>query len=330
MIRIRILAFLCGLLLAAPLALGEPAVEAVSHVAIPVGATRPRRVVLRGARLCAGGRSRRGRGRARACVSAANRSFCGKRGRPVPADPAATICGSSISRSSCPTSTGPTHRAAGRGRRRSPPGRNYAGVEPECRRHPRRVFPRPGPASAGTDPVPARQRRPALAGAGTGCFSASTTPRSPPPTPSAASPSTATGSGCGSPARARTGARSRRGCRACRARMCGSRLLLGAPRGGPGIELLHYLAPRDGSPMPPDTGPDDLWSTAIVLRGAGLPPQSETLRDPDGHTVCLVNVEGGFAVSPGGSLPTSPTPIGLVAEHLGLRPDRLRSFRSEP
>jgi hypothetical protein len=36
MTRIRILAFLCGLLLAAPLALGEPAVDAVSHVAIPV------------------------------------------------------------------------------------------------------------------------------------------------------------------------------------------------------------------------------------------------------------------------------------------------------
>ena len=37
--------------------------------------------------------------------------------------------------------------------------------------------------------------------------------------------------------------------------------------------------------MPPDTSPDDLWSTAIVLRGAGLPPQDETLRDPDGHVI---------------------------------------------
>src|SRR3954447_5348049 len=36
MIRLRILAFVCGLLLAAPLALGGPAVEAVGHVAIPV------------------------------------------------------------------------------------------------------------------------------------------------------------------------------------------------------------------------------------------------------------------------------------------------------
>ena len=30
---------------------------------------------------------------------------------------------------------------------------------------------------------------------------------------------------------------------------------------GPGIELLHYLAPRDGHPTPPDTSPDDLWAT---------------------------------------------------------------------
>ncbi len=54
---------------------------------------------------------------------------------------------------------------------------------------------------------------------------------------------------------------------------------------GPGIELLHYLAPRDGHPMPPDTSPDDLWAEVIVLRGAGLPPQGETLRDPDGHVI---------------------------------------------
>jgi catechol 2,3-dioxygenase-like lactoylglutathione lyase family enzyme len=58
--------------------------------------------------------------------------------------------------------------------------------------------------------------------------------------------------------------------------------------GGPGIELLHYLAPRDGSPMPRNASSDDLWSTAIVLHGTGLPPQSETLRDPDSH---LIRVE---------------------------------------
>jgi catechol 2,3-dioxygenase-like lactoylglutathione lyase family enzyme len=54
---------------------------------------------------------------------------------------------------------------------------------------------------------------------------------------------------------------------------------------GPGIELLHYLAPRDGHPTPPDTSPDDLWAEVIVLRGAGLPPQGKMLRDPDGHVI---------------------------------------------
>jgi catechol 2,3-dioxygenase-like lactoylglutathione lyase family enzyme len=59
---------------------------------------------------------------------------------------------------------------------------------------------------------------------------------------------------------------------------------------GPGIELLHYLAPRDGRLSPPDTSPDDLWSTTIVLRGTDLSPQSKTLRDPDVHAVRLVTV----------------------------------------
>ena len=51
------------------------------------------------------------------------------------------------------------------------------------------------------------------------------------------------------------------------------------------IELLQYLAPRDGRAIPPDTGPDDLWATAIVLRGADPALQGETLRDPDGHLI---------------------------------------------
>ena len=59
---------------------------------------------------------------------------------------------------------------------------------------------------------------------------------------------------------------------------------------GPGIELQHYLAPRDGRLSPPDTSPDDLWSTTIVLRGTDLSPQSKTLRDPDVHAVRLVTV----------------------------------------
>jgi catechol 2,3-dioxygenase-like lactoylglutathione lyase family enzyme len=43
---------------------------------------------------------------------------------------------------------------------------------------------------------------------------------------------------------------------------------LRAPRGGPGIEFLEYLAPRDGRPMPPDTRASDLWYWQINLRAA--------------------------------------------------------------
>jgi catechol 2,3-dioxygenase-like lactoylglutathione lyase family enzyme len=36
---------------------------------------------------------------------------------------------------------------------------------------------------------------------------------------------------------------------------------------GPGVELLEYLAPRTGRPMPADTRANDLWSWRINLRG---------------------------------------------------------------
>jgi hypothetical protein len=41
----------------------------------------------------------------------------------------------------------------------------------------------------------------------------------------------------------------------------GARLRITALRApdGPGVELLEYLAPRDGRPFPPDTRASDLW-----------------------------------------------------------------------
>jgi catechol 2,3-dioxygenase-like lactoylglutathione lyase family enzyme len=90
---------------------------------------------------------------------------------------------------------------------------------------------------------------------------------------------------------------------------------LRAPRGGPGVELLDYLTPRDGRPMPPDVRPNDLvhWQTTLVvadaeaaareLRAAGVPVVSPRtaapgaglglrrgvlVRDPDGHALRLV------------------------------------------
>src|SRR5262249_19559095 len=52
-------------------------------------------------------------------------------------------------------------------------------------------------------------------------------------------------------------------------------------RTGPGVELLHYLMPRGGRPMPTDTTDADLWSEAIVLHAAAGAIAGERLRDPD-------------------------------------------------
>ena len=62
---------------------------------------------------------------------------------------------------------------------------------------------------------------------------------------------------------------------------------------GPGIELLDYLTPRGGRPIPTDTMPDDLWAEEIVLHSAHIPVAGETLRDPDGHALRLVGAQGG-------------------------------------
>ena len=86
---------------------------------------------------------------------------------------------------------------------------------------------------------------------------------------------------------------------------------LRAPGGGPGVEFLEYLAPRDGRAYPADERPSDLvhWQTTVAvpglgalvgrLRQAGSPEvsrpagnpdsgQGVLFRDPDGHTVRLV------------------------------------------
>ena len=98
----------------------------------------------------------------------------------------------------------------------------------------------------------------------------------------------------------------------------GARLRITALRApsGPGIELLEYLAPRDGRPMPPDAKANDLlhWQTRLVTgdaaaaalaarvakaafvspgvivipdRGLGF-GRGFLVRDPDGHALEIV------------------------------------------
>jgi catechol 2,3-dioxygenase-like lactoylglutathione lyase family enzyme len=96
----------------------------------------------------------------------------------------------------------------------------------------------------------------------------------------------------------------------------GARLRITALRApaGPGVELLEYLAPRSGRPMPPDTRANDLWhwqttiavadrlatlvrhgAWALVSPGAISVPDDRLgfregllVRDPDGHGVRVV------------------------------------------
>jgi catechol 2,3-dioxygenase-like lactoylglutathione lyase family enzyme len=93
-----------------------------------------------------------------------------------------------------------------------------------------------------------------------------------------------------------------------------------APGGGPGIEFLEYLAPRDGRPRPQDERANDLiyWQTGLVTRrveelaGAlragrydfvspGVVTLSDralgfskglVVRDPDGHAILLLDAAG--------------------------------------
>ena len=85
----------------------------------------------------------------------------------------------------------------------------------------------------------------------------------------------------------------------------GARLRITALRAaaGPGVELLEYLAPRTGRPLPRDTQASDLWYWQINMRASAgdLDAVSKTVlpdtqlgfragateRDPDGHASLL-------------------------------------------
>jgi len=101
----------------------------------------------------------------------------------------------------------------------------------------------------------------------------------------------------------------------------GARLRITALRAaaGPGIELLEYLTPRDGRPMPQESRANDLWhwqtvlmtrdagASAVLLRADKVPFVSPgvvaiseprlgfttgfLVRDPDGHVMQVVEVK---------------------------------------
>lgn len=55
--------------------------------------------------------------------------------------------------------------------------------------------------------------------------------------------------------------------------------------GGPGVELLEYVAPGPGRAMPEDTGANDLWHWHTGVEAWGAP--GRMVLDPDGHAVLL-------------------------------------------
>jgi catechol 2,3-dioxygenase-like lactoylglutathione lyase family enzyme len=82
----------------------------------------------------------------------------------------------------------------------------------------------------------------------------------------------------------------------------GARLRITALRatGGPGIELLEYLAPGDGRPSPADTRANDLWHWQVSLVTADVAAAAAPLRA--GHAPLV-----------------SPGAVDLPANGLGLR-----------
>ncbi|HVZ35139.1 MAG TPA: VOC family protein [Polyangiaceae bacterium] len=72
----------------------------------------------------------------------------------------------------------------------------------------------------------------------------------------------------------------------------GAHLVITALRAGsgPGVELLEYLAPRGGRPIPDDTQANDDWYWQINLRAREGSSPGVVVKDPDGHA-SLISAE---------------------------------------
>lgn len=61
---------------------------------------------------------------------------------------------------------------------------------------------------------------------------------------------------------------------------------LAAREGAFGLELLEYILPKNGRPLPRDVGPGDLrWSETLIAADAPSPIAGAQFRDPDGYGV---------------------------------------------
>lgn len=58
---------------------------------------------------------------------------------------------------------------------------------------------------------------------------------------------------------------------------------------GPGVELLEYVAPRTGRPMPADTAANDLWHWFVTVQPVAATAARGLVADPDGHRALLVS-----------------------------------------
>ena len=85
---------------------------------------------------------------------------------------------------------------------------------------------------------------------------------------------------------------------------------------GPGIELLEYLSPAGGRPLPPDSRASDLWHWQVNVRAADVAAGLERLRAGKRVVVspgvtALPGAEGGF---PAGLLVRDPDGHALLLE----------------
>lgn len=94
----------------------------------------------------------------------------------------------------------------------------------------------------------------------------------------------------------------------------GARLRITALRAarGPGVELLEYLAPPGGRPLPADAAANDLWFWDTEFRVEMLEPATRAVTDGGGHLVSRRAVALPFGPTKSASMQTGPKVCGVI------------------